>query len=688
MPFAIIDPMMEKLILASMLHDIGKIFTNYLWDYKPEIIEEAKRITGRKYLHAVVGAMILKDADFPDYIIAMVAHHHDGGLDEYTIRAISKRFGNVDNRDNGVLNTLMRSDRFDSSFRIEKEEREKGEPIEITKRLGLSASESLHGEEITKVINDGLVKLSKLCKQDINRAISFADALLKEISIHLRADQSDPIISLYAHSKITAAIASSFINFPNDDLTLISVKVKIDEKARFATSDVVEYFAGLHLYTYFGLIGCIAKTLKKFNLNADAHIVAESSTHLLLILPESTIKSLIENFRLLVDDILCPIEIEIFKLKQSDKQQQPEIKFIAHEIIRPTQKTMPFGVRTTCNICKRPFKDVAKFSKIDKDLILCPYCSIIAFSYRVISPDKVYSIIEGDKGLFVYPTLRLGVINGVTDDTLIGRVLNPNSSRSVLEYGFPSFDLFISPFKKELKIWTGISLNKFIQQYKNRLHALVSLYQIIPLFLGKILTKTNVNSIEISSSGAIFQSSSLKQVITALKFIGLNNIAVAIVKQGAPGMTYQKLNIMLERLNKGDTVLAVYSMDNSLTQKDIEKLNEIKLKILDFNSFLKSLFKVNNLLEKYLHSEDKVEKVYAKSELLRLFSYYFRRKGEMEEHIEDLVGILGIFGEGISTVQKGEVDDKEEISKLLENQEYIQALLRLINIGVGMEELI
>jgi len=673
--------MMEKLILASMLHDIGKIFTNYLQDYVPEIIEEAGRITGNNYPHAVVGAMILKDADFPDEIIAMVAHHHDRKIGQQYIRAISKRFGDIDNR---VLEILMKSDYFDSSFRRrEKEEKEKGEPIEITKRLGLSTSESLHGEKITEVIKNGLVKLSKLCKQDISRAIPFADALLKEISIHLRADQFDPIISLYAHSKIPAAIAGSLINFPKDNLTLTSVNVKIDEKARFATSDVVEYFTGLHLYSYFGLIGCVAKTLKKFNLNADVHIVAESSTHLLLILPESTIKSLIENFRLLADDILCPIKIEIFNLKQS------EITFIAHEIIKPTPKAIPFGVRTICNICKRPSRDVIKFPKIDKDLILCPYCSRIAFPYRIFSPDKVYSIIESDKGLFVYPALRLGVIDNVTDDTLIGRVLNPNSSRSVLKYGFPSFDLFISSFKKELKIWAGISLNKFIQRYKNRLHALVSLYQITPLFLGRVLTKTNANSIEISSSGAIFQSSSLKQVITALKSIGLNDVAVAIVKQGAPGMTYQKLSIMLEKLNKGDSVLAVYSMDNSLTQKDVEKLNEIKLKILDFSSFLKSVFKVNDLLEIYLHSEDEVEKVHAKSELLRLLSYYYsRKKGKVERHIEDLVGILGIFGEVVSTDQKGEVNDKEEISKLFENREYIQALLRLINVGLEVGELI
>ena len=671
----------KKLILASMLHDIGKIFTNYFQDYVPKIIEKAKRIVGNNYPHAIVGAMILKEAEFPEDVIAMVAHHHDKSKRiRPFIRAISKRFGNVDSR---ILDILITADRFDSSFREEGAEELKGEPIEIAKQLGLLTSESLHGEKIVGVIKDGLVKLSQLCKQDIDKAISFANALLKEISIHLRADQSDPIISLYAHLKISAAIASSFINFPKDALMLVSVNVKIDEKARFATSDVVEYFTGLHLYSYFGLIGCVAKTLRKFGLNADVHIVAESSTHLLLILPKSTIKGLIENFQLLADDILCPIEIEIFNLKRS------EITPITYTTIRPTSKAIPFGVKTVCNICKRPSKDVITFPKIDKDLVLCPYCFRIAFPYRLFSPDRVYSVIESDKGLFVYPTLGLGVTSDMTDDAIIGRVLNPSLSQSILEYGFPSFDLFISSFKKELKIWAGISLNKFIQRYKNRLHALVSLYQITPLFLGRILTKINVNSIEISSSRTIFQSNGLKQVITALKSIGLKDVAVAIVKQGAPGMTYQKLSIMLEKLNKGDGVIAVYSMDNSLTQKDIRKLNEIKLKISDFSSFLKSLFKVQDLLEIYLHSEDEIEKVHARSELLRLFShYYFRKKEEIGEDIKDLVDILGIFEEFISTDQKGEINDREEISKLFENQEHIQALLRLINVGLEMEELI
>jgi len=59
-----------------MLHDIGKVFTNYLSDHVPEIITEARRIAS-SHTHAIVGAIVLKNAGFPSEIVAAVAHHHD-----------------------------------------------------------------------------------------------------------------------------------------------------------------------------------------------------------------------------------------------------------------------------------------------------------------------------------------------------------------------------------------------------------------------------------------------------------------------------------------------------------------------------------------------------------------------------------------------------------------------------------
>lgn len=657
----------SKIILASMLHDIGKIFTNYLSEHVSEIITEAKRIAS-SHIHAVVGAIVLRNAGFSSEIIAAVAHHHDKSTKMASyVKYISKRFGDVDD---GVKDVIIASDNFDASFRKEDVEA-KGEPIEIAKKLGLSASESLHGDETTKLIENGLAKLSQLCEQDINKALSFSDALLRETSIHLRAAQQDPIISLYAHSKIPAAITSSKVNFPKRDLRLISVGVGISERARYATANVVEYFAGLHLFSYFGLIGCVAKSLQKFDLNADVHVVAESSTHSLLILPENTVENLIENFQLLANDTLCPIELEIFDLK-------PNISLLESIVLKPEIQAAQFGVNT-CSICKKPSEEVIRFPKIDKDILLCPHCSRIAFPYRIFTSNKAYSIVEGE-GLFVYPSLKLGVVEGVADKVLVGRILNPVSSRGVLECEFPSIDLFISSFKKDLKIWSGVSLCKLIQQYigESKLHAAVSLYQITPLFLGRMLR--DVNPIEVTSSGCIFQCPSLKQAAMVLKIVEPKDVAIGIVKSGHPGMTYQKLSIMLDELIKSDGVVAVYSVDNMLTQDDLLKIKEIRLKISDFSTFVKSLFKVRDTVEAYLHSEDEVERIYAKSELLRLWSHFSKK--EMES-IDDLMSFIGIFGD--AETQKG--IRKDEISELLENREYVQTLLKLIDMGLEMGEL-
>ena len=667
--------MMEnnKIILASMLHDIGKVFTNYLSDYVPEIIADAKRIAS-SHTHAVVGAIILKNAGFPPEVVAAVAHHHDKStkMTPY-VGSISKRLGDVDDE---AKNVIIESDNFDASFRRTEVE-VKGEPIEIAKKLGLSAFESLHGDETTKLIESGLTKLAHLCEQDINKAISFSNALLREISIHLRASQPDPIISLYAHSKIPAAITSSIVNFPKNDLRLISVKVGMSERAKHATANVAEYFAGLHLYSYFGLIGCVAKSLQKFDLNADVHIVAESSTHLLLILPENTVEELIEYFRLFANDILCPVKLEIFDLRPSN------ITLLKSIALQPELQITPLGAES-CSICKKPSKEVVRFPKIDKDLVLCSYCSRIAFPYRIFASNRAYSIVE-DEGLFVYPSLKLGVVEGVADKALIRRILNPSSSQSVLECGFPSVDLFISSFKKDLKIWAGISLHKLVQRYisENKLHAAVSLYQITPLFLGRMFRRADVNPIEITSSGAIFQCSSLNQASMVLKIVEPKDVTIGIVKSGAPGMTYQKLNIMLDRLIERNGVIAVYSVDNILTQDDLRKIKEIRLKIFDFSTFIKSLLKVRDIIEAYLYSEDEVERVYAKSELLRLLAHF--KKKEIEEGLNDLIGFIRIFG-GDKTAQKE--TQKEEISELLENREYVQTLLKLVDMGLEMEEFV
>lgn len=668
--------MMEnnKIVLASMLHDIGKIFTNYLSDHVPETIADAKRIAS-SHIHAVVGAIVLENAGFPKEIVAAVAHHHSKSTRMIPyIGSISKRFGDVNDR---VKDVITKSDSFDASFRRGEETEVKGEPIDIAKKLGLSVFESLHGDETTKLIGDGLTKLAQLCKENISKAISFSNALLREISIHLRASQSDPIISLYAHSKIPAAITSSIVNFPKNDLRLISVKVGVSERARYATANVAEYFAGLHLYSYFGLIGCVAKSLQKFNLNADVHIVAESSTHLLLILPENMVEELIEDFQLFANDVLCPVELEIFDLSPST------ISLLKSITLQPEIQSTPLGAES-CSICKKPSKEVVRFPKIDKDLVLCPYCSRIAFPYRIFTSNRAYSIVE-DEGLFVYPSLKLGVVEGVADKALIGRILNPTSSQNVLECGFPSVDLFIGPFNKDLKVWAGVSLHKLIQQYirENKLHAVVSLYQIIPLFLSKMFVGRDVNPIEVTSLGTIFQCTSLNQVAIVLKIIEPKDVAIGIVKSGAPGMTYQKLSIMLNKLIERNGVIAVYSVDNMLTQDDLHKIKEIRLKVSNFSAFIKSLLRARDIMEMYLYSEDEVERIYAKSELLRLWTHF--KKKEVEESLSDLVSFIGIFGSD-ETAQ--EETQKEEISELLENRECVQILTKLVDIGLEVGEFV
>ncbi len=148
-------------------------------------------------------------------------------------------------------------------------------------------------------------------------------------------------------------------------------------------------------------------------------------------------------------------------------------------------------------------------------------------------------------------------------------------------------------------------------------------------------------------------------------------------------MTYQKLSIMLNKLIERNGVIAVYSVDNMLTQDDLHKIKEIRLKISNFSAFIKSLLRARDIMEMYLYSEDEVERIYAKSELLRLWTHF--KKKEVEESLNDLVSFIGIFGSD-ETAQ--EETQKEEISELLENRECVQILIKLVDIGLEVGEFV
>jgi putative nucleotidyltransferase with HDIG domain len=80
------DPLIDDIYVAAMLHDFGKIITSTL---KPELVEKINRVCAAKgiplssledltkgYNHSIIGALLSEKWNFPDKFVQAVKYHH------------------------------------------------------------------------------------------------------------------------------------------------------------------------------------------------------------------------------------------------------------------------------------------------------------------------------------------------------------------------------------------------------------------------------------------------------------------------------------------------------------------------------------------------------------------------------------------------------------------------------------
>jgi len=663
------DKRYYTICLGAYFHDVGKIITNYLYncgEFK-RYIEGSKDV--QSYKHARVGSLLLTDFKFPEPIIDIVDGHHKREVQDF-------------------VEVIQQADRFDASYRAGTAmDRGKRLPIEIAAASGLDVNKTLHGIELKDYVKNALGHLGEVIHEDFRLASLITDGFYREATIHLRSDsERDENTSLYAHAKIVAALVSLQAKYPNIRPSLVVIEPVIEERAIFMTVDLVEYLAGLHLYTYFGVLGTVSSTLDYLGLDPSFHIVSESSSRFVVILGERHMKTLMENLRELATDLSLPININSYAMEKGMLRQEIKSK------LYPEYEEFPPDVRFICSVCHQPIHDrklMLVLKKASKTIKLCKRCGLVTNSYKLLADSgRCFCVKKAVEGLLEYPRLKLAVVPCnpfESDEYVIARTIG--FSRSNTDTVFPFINVHLNAFRKEYKYFIGISLTRLLNELisENKLHEYVSVVSILNRYIVHIVEKAkqsiNIHPLEVVDDRAVLEvlsPANIKEVIGGLFDSRLKKYSIiALLRKGAPGTTYKKLRYVIDRLTSTDKIIAIDDIECALSLKDLFAFKELSQLLNVTNTVLyKQLIKVLETLDGYveaLEHGDDIERVYLKSVLMLRVS---KPSVEMEELAIPEFPLSALMADEYGSA-KGK-EDAEKFSAFFDEKSKVKHILNVI----------
>jgi len=601
--------------IGGYLHDIGKIITNYLYDNRDfrTYVERGRGV--KSHRHAKVGSLLLSDYGLPKPIVDIVEEHHESIVDS-------------------IVEIVQWADRFDASYRAgTARDRGRKLPIEIAAETGLDVTKTLHGIDLGDYVKNFLRHIGNIIKGSPRLAALLIDGFYREATIHLRSDSiGDENISLYAHSKIVAALTSLKIRYPYSSPALVIIEPAIEERAQFMTVDVVEYLAGLHLYVYFGVLGAVSSMLNDLKLEPSFHIASETSSRFVVILGREHVTTLMDYLKKLATDLDIPIHIESYVMEKGILKKDIEAK------IEPEPISFPIASQLICDICHQPIRNrelMLTLRRASKTLRLCERCSIIMHAYKILAGSKgVLCIKKVKNGLLKY--LRLGLAVTICnpfrdDDYITARIIGFQGKD--LEGAvtlIPSIGIYLNRFRKEYKYLAGISFKRLLDKLikESKLHKYVSTVNILNKYMTYVIEhakqSAKIYPLEILDDRVIFEMISpfdTNPIISVLLSSKLReHTAIAMVHRGSPGTTYKRLRYMLQKITGTDNMIAMESLDNALSLKDIFAFKELaQLLNVSYTMLYKRLVKLLEVLNEYVDSfrhGDEIERAYLKSTIL------------------------------------------------------------------------
>lgn len=660
--------------IAGYLHDIGKIVTNYLHDHDVFSVYAEKGRSVRSHRHARVGLLLLSDYGFPEPVVDVVGKHHE--------RVVDKAIGIV-----------QWADRFDASYRAgTAKDRGRKLPIEVATITGLDVAKTLHGIDLGGYLEGFLQYLSSILEDRPRLAALLIDGFYREAAIHLRSDSmGDENISLYAHSKIVAALSSLRARYPHSSPALVIIEPATEERAQFMTVDIVEYLAGLHLYVYFGVLGAVSSMLDSLMLDPSFHIVSESSSRFVVILGREYVATLLGYLRKLATDLDISIHIETYVMEKGMLKKDMETQ------VYPEPMAFTATSRLICDVCHQPIQDkklMLVLQRASKTIRLCERCSLIMHAYRILAgTQRVLCVKKTKDGLLKYPRLGLAVTtcNPFKDsDYIVARQIGfqHRGTGDALAL-VPSIDVYLDVFRKEYKYLAGISLKRLLDKLikEGKLHEYVSTINILNRYITYVINHTKqgtkIHSLEIVDDSAVFEAITPFDINPALSILMASKLKeytlVAIVRRGSPGTTYKRLKYIVQRSSNTNRIIVVESPENALSLHDISAFRELsRILNISYNTLYKRLIKMLDTLTEYANSfrqGDNVERVYLKSIILpRLVEpISMTEKSDIELH--NLLPVLGLVDYEESTATE---DFREKLSKFLDEENNIRSVINTV----------
>ncbi len=661
--------------IAGYLHDIGKIVTNYLHDHEvfKEYVEKGRSV--RSHRHAWVGSFLLSGYGFPKPVVDIVEKHHE--------RVVDKAVGIV-----------QWADRFDASYRAgTARDRGRKLPIEIAAVTGLDVAKTLHGIDLDEYLENSLRYLCGIIEDSPRLAALLIDGFYREATIHLRSDSmGDENISLYAHSKIVAALTSLRARYPHSSPALVIIEPATEERAQFMTVDIVEYLAGLHLYVYFGVLGAVSGMLGGLGLDPSFHIVSESLSRFVVILGREHVTTLLDYLRKLATDLDIPIHVGSYVMEKGMLKRDVEIK------IHPEPVAFSTGSRLICDVCHQPIQDkelMLVLRRASKTIRLCERCSLIMHAYKILAgAQRVLCIKKTENGLLRYPQLGLVVITcdpfKDSDYIAVRRIgFQYRDARDVVAL-IPSIDVYLDVFRKEYKYLAGVSLKRLLDKLieEGKLHEYVSTVNILNRYIMHAINHTNqktkIHSLEIVDDSAVFEAISPFDVNPALSTL-LNSklkeyTVVAIVRRGSPGTTYKRLKYIVRRASNTNKVIIIDSLENALSLHDISAFRELsQILNISYSTLYKRLIKILDTLTEYTNSfkqGDNIEKIYLKSIILSRLVEPASLAEKTDIELHDLLPFLDLMGYEESAAME---DFREKLSKFLDEENNVRSVVNIVS---------
>ena len=601
------------IITATLLHDIGKVC--HYHDSLSDLKEKVRR-QYRRYWHAPAGALLLDELGLPKEIIYLVQAHHLDKAPE-TLRSIPNDF--IQNN-RTIIDVITRADRADAQIRGEQ-----GPP----ERSILKLPESITGkEEIIESLHGGdPLEIIRLKLKDVWNYPESLISILKESLALMRADKNVPGASLYMHSIIPAALALCY--YLREEPRLLIINLDIVKRVRFATIESVEYLGGLQLYAYLGLLGAIAKSLNEYLkyvfFSPSLHILAESPTYMVALIPEGAIGVCCQKLQLLSNDLGLSIRLEVRDLNAS---------LLCCYNFEPMAPIKPLVNAVICEYCKSPISAEETIELYGKKL--CIICAHVTLAYKYLEKgETIFSIIDGliPYGL-IFPNLGVTAVPKYEHqkNVLIRRLLNPTSYRSVLKNPIPPVDIHIGQFNKEFKVWllinTQYQLENILRSGREyMLHRFATACLFFPRLLRDEIARETSNYVILKwdPTGIMAQ---LQDETTAFKIayrhLIKHGFSSIMDRVGQPGITYIKLTRKINGYHRSCTLpfIAISHEDTLITNEDVKLIKKWIYCIseqlgIDYQMAWRLAFKIAcDFKEMVMKMEEPIDEIWLKSEIL------------------------------------------------------------------------